>query len=235
MVALLVAAPLIAPRHQQAQDNCTPVQAEGCYVQAKRDIAFLIDATGSVEQRGQTYNIQVEGVRRAISDPTVIPRDGSVAVAVIVFNEAAQVFVPLTEVTSEAVAQQIAKAVDSLKCTDIHSHHFPCPMGATLYAPAIQAADIHLSRARNDNPKPGVHRVFSLLHRVLDGTYQGAARRKHLTGYIQEFEFRFNRRTSGSRGLLFQRLLELAVGHRAPPYWKIIGRVSPSTPLAPAA
>ncbi|HEY9233059.1 MAG TPA: vWA domain-containing protein, partial [Blastocatellia bacterium] len=162
MVALLVAAPLVAPRHQQAQDNCTPVQAEGCYVQAKRDIAFLIDATGSVEQRGQTYNIQVEGVRRAISDPTVIPRDGSVAVAVIVFNEAVQVFVPLTEVTSEAVAQQIAKAVDSLKCANIHSHQFPCPFGATLYVPAIQAADIHLSRARNQNPKPGVHRVIVL-------------------------------------------------------------------------
>lgn len=160
MVALLIAAPLVTPRQQQAQDNCTP--AEGCHVQDKRDIAFLIDATGSVEQRGQTYNIQVEGVRRAISDPTVIPRDGSVAVAVIVFNEAAQVFVPLTEITSEAVAQQIAKAVDGLKCTNIHSHQFPCPFGATLYAPAIMAADIELSRARNLNPKPGVHRVFVL-------------------------------------------------------------------------
>src|SRR5581483_627592 len=100
------------------------------------------------------------GVRRAISDPTVIPRDGSVAVAVIVFNEAAQVFVPLTEITSEAVAQQIASSVNSLKCTDIHSHKFPCPFGATLYAPAIMAADIHLNQARNLNPKPGVHRVF---------------------------------------------------------------------------
>src|SRR3954471_826099 len=117
LLALLVAAPFVAPRHQQAQDDCTPTQSEGCYTQAKRDIAFLIDATGSVEQRGQTYNIQVEGVRRAISDPTVIPRDGSVAVAVIVFNEVAQVFVPLTEISSEAVAQQIAKAVETLKCS----------------------------------------------------------------------------------------------------------------------
>lgn len=162
LLALLVTAPFVAPRHQQAQDDCTPTQAEGCTTQAKRDIAFLIDASGSVEQRGQTYNIQVEGVRRAISDPTVIPRDGSVAVAVIVFNEVAQVFVPLTEVNSEAVAQQIAKAVETLKCSNIHSHQFPCPFGSTFYAPAIQAADIHLSRARSENPKPGVRRVFVL-------------------------------------------------------------------------
>src|ERR1700754_4044640 len=107
-VALFIAAALLLPRANQAQDECPPSPGQGCFVQPKRDIAFLIDATGSVEQRGQTYNIEVEGVRRAISDPTVIPRDGSVAVAVIVFNEAAHVFVPLTEITSEAVAQQVA-------------------------------------------------------------------------------------------------------------------------------
>ena len=53
LIALLVAAPFVAPRHQQAQDDCMPTQTEGCYTQAKRDIAFLIDASGSVEQRGQ--------------------------------------------------------------------------------------------------------------------------------------------------------------------------------------
>jgi hypothetical protein len=162
MVALLVAAPLFMPRAHKAQDDCTATPAEGCFVQPKRDIAFLIDASGSIEQRGQTYNIQIEGVRRAISDPTVIPRDGSVAVAVIVFNQAAQVVVPLTEVTSEEIAQQIVAIVQSLKCTEIHSQQFPCPFGATFYAPAIQAADIHLSRARNQSPKPGVSRIFVL-------------------------------------------------------------------------
>src|SRR5438132_4052194 len=79
-IALLISAPLLLPRAQKAQDDCAAPTPAVCYAQPKRDIAFLIDATGSVEQRGQTYNIQVEGVRRAISDPTVIPRDGSVAV-----------------------------------------------------------------------------------------------------------------------------------------------------------
>jgi hypothetical protein len=162
VIALLVSAPLLMPRTQRAQDDCAAPSSSTCYTQPKRDIAFLIDATGSVEQRGQTYNIQVEGVRRAISDPTIIPRDGSVAVAVIIFNEAAQVAVPLTDVTDEATAKQIAATVNSLKCGNIHSHIFPCPFGATLYAPAIMAADIEVSRVRNANPKPGVTRAFVL-------------------------------------------------------------------------
>ena len=64
---------------------------------------------------------------------------------------------------------------------------------------------------------PGVHRVFSLFKRLILGTYQGAASRKHLQKYLAEFEFRFNRRTSRSRGLLFQRLLSAALLDRAIP------------------
>lgn len=62
---------------------------------------------------------------------------------------------------------------------------------------------------------PGVHRVASLLKRWLLGTLQGGVSRAHLEYYLDEFVFRFNRRTSKSRGLLFYRLLEGAVqtGH----------------------
>lgn len=58
---------------------------------------------------------------------------------------------------------------------------------------------------------PGVHRVASLLKRWLLGTHQGATTPAHLQAYLEEFTFRFNRRTSGSRGLVFRRLLEQAV------------------------
>lgn len=58
---------------------------------------------------------------------------------------------------------------------------------------------------------PGVHRVASLLKRWLIGTHQGAIQSKQLDYYLDEFAFRFNRRTSRSRGLLFYRLLEQAV------------------------
>lgn len=58
---------------------------------------------------------------------------------------------------------------------------------------------------------PGVHRIAALLKRWLSGTYQGAVSREHLDYYLDEYTFRFNRRTSRSRGLLFYRLLEQAV------------------------
>ncbi len=74
---------------------------------------------------------------------------------------------------------------------------------------------------------PGIHRVFSLLDRVLKGTHQGAVRRKHLGAYLEEFAFRFNRRNAKSRALLFQRVLSASVIAAAPTYWELIGRRNP--------
>ena len=56
-----------------------------------------------------------------------------------------------------------------------------------------------------------VHLVASLLKRWILGTYQGAVKPSHLTYYLDEFTFRFNRRTSASRGKLFYRLMQHAV------------------------
>lgn len=81
---------------------------------------------------------------------------------------------------------------------------------------------------------PAVHRVFALLHRVLLGTCQGAVRPKHLDAYLAEFEFRFNRRHTASRTLLFQRAVSCAVAAKPPEYWRIVGRTSPRVPLATA-
>jgi transposase-like protein len=58
---------------------------------------------------------------------------------------------------------------------------------------------------------PGVHRIASLIKRWLLGTHQGAVEADHLQAYLDEFAFRFNRRKSEFRGLLFRRLLEQAV------------------------
>lgn len=58
---------------------------------------------------------------------------------------------------------------------------------------------------------PGVHRIASLLKRWMMGTHQGSFDPEHLQGYLEEFTFRFNRRTSRSRGLVFRRLIEQAV------------------------
>jgi hypothetical protein len=72
------------------------------------------------------------------------------------------------------------------------------------------------ARMRGDDPYgalPGVHRVASLAKRSLLGTHQGSVDAAHLQAYPDEFVLRFNRRTSRSRGLVFQRVLELAVSH----------------------
>jgi len=57
----------------------------------------------------------------------------------------------------------------------------------------------------------GVHRVASLVKRWILGTHHGSVQPDHLDAYLDEFVFRFNRRTSGSRGMLFYRLLQQAV------------------------
>lgn len=62
-----------------------------------------------------------------------------------------------------------------------------------------------------ENLLPLTNRVVSLLKRWLQGTHQGAPRASHLDYYLDEFVFRFNRRTSRSRGLLFYRLVQQAV------------------------
>jgi transposase-like protein len=61
---------------------------------------------------------------------------------------------------------------------------------------------------------PGVHRVASLLKRWILGTHQGSVDSAYLQAYLEEFTFRFNRRTSNNRGLLFRRLIEQAVSTR---------------------
>ena len=70
---------------------------------------------------------------------------------------------------------------------------------------------------------PRVHRVASLLKRWLLGTHQGAVSNEHLDYYLDEFTFRFNRRTSRSRGKLFYRLLQQALQVPPSPYHGMIG------------
>ena len=60
---------------------------------------------------------------------------------------------------------------------------------------------------------PRVHRVFSLLDRWLLGTLHGSIRRDHLQRYLDEFVFRFNRRSASHRSLLFERLVGALFRH----------------------
>ncbi len=63
---------------------------------------------------------------------------------------------------------------------------------------------------------PGVHAVAALLKRWLLGTHHGGAEKRYLDYYLDEYTFRFNRRRSRHRGLLFYTLQEQAVAVPAP-------------------
>jgi len=82
---------------------------------------------------------------------------------------------------------------------------------ATLKARGYRHSVVRDSAVVGANLLPRANRVASLLQRWLLGTHQGAVAAAHLDYYLDEFTFRFNRRTSGSRGLLFQRLVEQAL------------------------
>lgn len=69
------------------------------------------------------------------------------------------------------------------------------------------------------------HLVASLLKRWLLGTHHGAVSHEHLAYYLDEYTFRFNRRTSTHRGKLFLRLLENAVQIEPVTHGKIIQHV----------
>jgi transposase-like protein len=93
-------------------------------------------------------------------------------------------------------------------------------MGLEKY---VHDRQVQSHRPEGEHLLPRVHRVVSLLKRWLLGTHQGAISHAHLDYYLDEFTFRFNRRTSASRGKLFYRLLQQAVQVDPTPYKNIVG------------
>lgn len=69
---------------------------------------------------------------------------------------------------------------------------------------------------------PRVHRVAALLKRWLLGTFQGRVSGEQLQHYLDEYAFRFNRRSSALRGQLFYRLVQQCAGRAPTPYRDMI-------------
>jgi transposase-like protein len=69
----------------------------------------------------------------------------------------------------------------------------------------------HYENEPGEDPTPLAHRIASLLKRWLLGTHQGGQQFSHIHYYLDEFVFRFNRRNSRSRGMLFYRLVQQAL------------------------
>ena len=68
------------------------------------------------------------------------------------------------------------------------------------------------SKSTSEEEKlPHIHLAISLIKRWILGTYQGSIDEFNLQTYLEEFTFRFNRKTSHNRGWLFYRMVQGAM------------------------
>jgi transposase-like protein len=75
---------------------------------------------------------------------------------------------------------------------------------------------------------PAIHLVFGLAKRWLLGTHHGAVGKKHLGSYLDEFVFRFNRRTAKNLSHRFGRLIEHAVRMEPTTYRALVTQSGPA-------
>lgn len=118
------------------------------------------------------------------------------------------------DASAESLMPAVKKSVEqgSIVRTDGWSGYVQLSSKGYQHIVARLSADVGV------NLLPLASQVAGLLKNWLQGTHQGAVKPSHLDYYLDEFTFRFNRRTSRYRGKLFYRLLEQAVA--TPPVTK---------------
>jgi transposase-like protein len=117
---------------------------------------------------------------------------------------------PLTTVDSHSLREFVESAVEpgSRLITDGHRDYSALKWAGYDHRPTVLSGH---GKEASTAVLPRVHRVAALLKRWLLGTYHGRVTTEQLGSYLDEFTFRFNRRTSEKRGLLFYRLMQQCV------------------------
>jgi len=134
-----------------------------------------------------------------------------VAVAVEIIDEKR-----LARVRMQLIPDVKARALESFVADAVEPGSSVLTDGWSGYSglPSLGYDHVVINQSASPDPAhvlmPGVHRVASLVKRWLLGTYQGGVAKAQLPYYLDEFTFRFNRRSSRARGLLFYRLIEQA-------------------------
>jgi Protein of unknown function (DUF1194) len=153
LASLLVIGLALAAEPSSADLASPLIPGPNCFAQVKRDVAFLIERSGSIARRGQTYNMEIKGLAHALRDPAMILRDGSIAVVVVLFNGEANIRVASQDpdnkfagIDSNEQAEKIAAAVENPGCgaIDDPTAALPCPSGDTNFGKAISAASEYL-------------------------------------------------------------------------------------------
>jgi transposase-like protein len=91
--------------------------------------------------------------------------------------------------------------------------------------------ETHNLSATSDDPAaqlPAIHLVFGLVKRWLLGTHHGAVGAKHMPAYLDEFVFRFNRRTANNPSHRFARVIEHALQIGPTTYRTLIAHPQPA-------
>jgi hypothetical protein len=76
------------------------------------ELCANLDGSGSIMPAD--FSLQKQGLSAAVADPTVVPQNGTVALAVVQFASSARVEVQLTVIDSAATAASLAAQIDSI-------------------------------------------------------------------------------------------------------------------------
>ena len=139
-------------------------------------------------------------------------------------------WVPIADASAETLRSFLLENVEpgATVITDGWPSYPPATKDLYIHKPIPGAAGADASTLL-----PGVHKVSSLAKHWLLGTHQGSVDEEHLAAYLNEFVFRFNRRRSRSRGLVFYRVLELAAAHDPVRYRDLIANPEPGRQRRP--
>lgn len=111
------------------------------------------------------------------------------------------------DASGDVLTQTVQRMVEIGSC--IRTDGWPSYIGLKNLGYTHEPMSNH--NVKEDDVVEKTHLVASLLKRWLVGTLHGGINHKNLPYYLDEFTFRFNRRTSDSRGKLFLRLIEQAL------------------------
>lgn len=162
---------------------------------------------GIVERKGRgcgRARLKVIGVERSHAMLSGFVEE-FVAKGAIVYTDGAQGYVPLASMGFVHAPQTTTNGKGSqLRLED-----------------GREKAGVHL---------PQIHKVFSLVERIVLGCMQGSFSERHLQSYLDEYCFRFNRRRTNVPLGIFQELVSRAVRNQCVPLWRSRGRVAPDVP-----
>jgi transposase-like protein len=133
----------------------------------------------------------------------------NLAIVAVVFSDSKKA---LGRIRLGLIPDASAESLVPFICNNVKPGSTVVTEGWSGYLPVKNRGSNHIAKPIvTDKELPHVHLVISLVKRGITGTLQGSISQKHLAFYLDEYVFRFNRRTSSSRGKLFRRLIEQAV------------------------